>query len=267
LKGRARWLKTTDNVVANDARRKKREANRLLQSQGGGKKKEVDGPHRADRRTATWNMQDLMTEEELDKKVNELIASRGRKSTDNRVILRQLEVLTKAARLHGPKKEIPVLSHLISSMFDSNRLIDEFMELQQWRTCHRSLSRILKLLEQNKHLVLGSISTDTLGEPIAADSGVEAGEGLVAVAGEKKQTVVKIVGSVDSYILRLEDEYVKSLQQIDQHSQVLSLSRFLSFILSFLSFVLSYPYGYSFRRSTLCVSLTKLLSSSSPSPS
>ena len=159
-----------------------------------------------------------MTEEELDKKVSELVASRGRKSTDNRVILRQLEVLTKAARIHGPKKEIPVLAHLIAAMFDSNRLIDEYMELQQWRTCQRSLARILKLLDENKSLTLGFVSVDA-ANAVAVDLSQEGGEAVT----EKKSNVVKIVGSIDSFILRLEDEHMKSLQQINPHTQVFGL--------------------------------------------
>jgi len=223
LKGRAKWLKKGTDVVTNDARKKKREANRLLQQQAVGgtawRKKEIGSSSsgvRADRRVASWHVQDVMTEEELEKKVAELVASRGRKSTDHRVILRQLEVLTKAARILGPRKEIPVLAYLISAMFDSNRLIDEFMELQQWRTCHRSLTRILKLLEQNKHLVLGSVSSDTVGGEDLVDS--ESSQ-LNGANDKKHSSIVKIVGSVDTFILRLEDEYVKSLQQINPHTQ------------------------------------------------
>lgn len=42
-----------------------------------------------------------MTEEILDKKINELVASRGRKNTDPREVLRKLEVLSKSARPLG----------------------------------------------------------------------------------------------------------------------------------------------------------------------
>jgi translation initiation factor 3 subunit C len=203
LKGRLKWLKKTEDTGVSEKRKRRVKTGKATE-----KDYEAIKP---DRRAVSWNMQDMMTEEELDKKVSELVASRGRKSTDNRVILRQLEVLTKAARIHGPKKEIPVLAHLIAAMFDSNRLIDEYMELQQWRTCQRSLSRILKLIEQNKSLTLGTVTSDLATG--AADP--------EAAALDKKSNVVKIVGSIDSFILRLEDEYVKSLQQINPHTQVL----------------------------------------------
>lgn len=178
------------------------------------------------RKTATYHVEDKMTEEELDKKVAELVASRGRKNTDSREVLRQLEVLTKAARIHGPRKEIPLLMHLISAMFDSHRSIDDFMELLQWRTCHRSLTRITKLLEQNNKLVLGTVAGDEVSDLLVGahlksipDKKEDADEEDVVVEVDKN--LLKVVGSLESFILRLEDEYTKSLQQINPHTQVL----------------------------------------------
>lgn len=186
------------------------------------------------RKIASWQVEENITEEVLDKKINELVASRGRKNTDPREVLRKLEVLSKSARplgeicitfldilcifygsssrkaihfisnclsstfcLSGARKEIPVLMHLISAMFDSQRgthtqpdaehlqsgnsstinlvivinlfpsyilmptplpflpVIDDYMDLQQWRTCYRSLFRVTSLLRDGKNLVLG----------------------------------------------------------------------------------------------------------------
>lgn len=42
---------------------------------------------------------------------------------------------------------------------------------------------------------------------------------------EDKTGPLKIVGSLESFIVRLEDEYTKSLQQINPHTQA-SVSRF-----------------------------------------
>ena len=112
------------------------------------------------RKVASWQVEENITEEGLDKKINELVASRGRKNTDPREVLRKLEVLSKSARPLGARKEIPVLMHLISAMFDSQRVIDDYMDLQQWRTCYRSLYRITSLLKEGKNLVLGVISNE-----------------------------------------------------------------------------------------------------------
>ena len=53
------------------------------------------------RKVASWQVEENMTEEILDKKINELVASRGRKNTDPREVLRKLEVLSKSARPLG----------------------------------------------------------------------------------------------------------------------------------------------------------------------
>ena len=42
---------------------------------------------------------------------------------------------------------------------------------------------------------------------------------------DDKTGPIKIVGSLESFIVRLEDEYTKSLQQIDQHTRVRRTSR------------------------------------------
>lgn len=106
----------------------------------------------------------------------------------------QLAYLTSILSTVGPRKEIPVLMHLISAMFDSQRgkhqlppflystsssflhctydtswmtsdmryhyfffqsVIDDYMDLQQWRTCYRSLFRVTSLLHESKGLILG----------------------------------------------------------------------------------------------------------------
>lgn len=205
--------------TAEDARQAKREAKKLLAP----RVKQRDYDSRITTRAkvqVTYAHDEKITEEELDRRVNELVASRGKKNTDVPLVLRQLEMLTKAARMHGPKKEIPVLMHLISSMFDAHRSIDDFMDLQQWRTCQRSLTRILTLLEQHKKIVLGTISIDELTDLGAQFKPTPAN-------GEEddksvSSNVVKVVGSIESFTLRLEDEYTKSLQQINPHTQVSS---------------------------------------------
>jgi translation initiation factor 3 subunit C len=183
-----------------------------------------------------------MTMEEMDRKVADLVASRGRKTTDTRQILRQLEVLTKVARVYGVHKEITVQMHLISSMFDYNRNIDDYMDHQQWRTCHRSLNRICRLLEANPKVILGVLNPEevvdlqqqqqgrvalSIGGAVTATGdaagnvvGDASGASVAASAEPLDPNVIRAVGTLESFALRLEDEYIKSLQQINPHTQV-----------------------------------------------
>ena len=161
-----------------------------------------------------------MTEEVLEKKVNDLVASRGKKGTDHKIIVRHLEVLAKISRVFGPNKEIPVLMHLVSSIFDSNKMIDDYLDLQTWRSCCRYLTRIIKILNDNKKLVLSVNPADedvTLG--IEVDSQKKSEEETTK-AKTKSNNLVKVIGSLESFIIRLDADYTKSLQQINPHTQV-----------------------------------------------
>lgn len=238
LKGRGRWLKRTVDPNVQAEKDKKRDAKKKRQEDSAAaakRKRETAEVPRVKAAASTWALEFEMTEEELDKRVLELAASRGKKNTDPRDVLRQMEVLTKVARLHGPRKEIPLLMHLISSMMDSLRNIDDYMELHQWRTCHRSLTRVLLLLEQNPALVMGVLGSEDVSEIAltahlkrkAKESGEEDGEeeakaaAASAAASSVQSNVVRVVGSIESFVIRLDEEYTKSLQQINPHTQVI----------------------------------------------
>ena len=176
------------------------------------------------RRTVSSYAEVKLTEEELDKKVGEMMAARGKKNTDPREVLRQLEVLTKAARLHGPRKEIPVLMHLISNMLDSQRSIDDYLEHQQWRTCYRSLYRVVSLMEANKKLSFAAVTAEDAEQALSAHLKATTLEETVAPSDPN---VLKVVGSIVSFIVRLQDEYTKSLQQINPHTKVQTILCFV----------------------------------------
>lgn len=210
MKGRAKWLKKLpDSTAAKDVKKDVKKVQKVSK-----KKEYLDVPSS---KKSTWALDEQMTAEALDKRVAELVASRGKKNTDTREVLRQMELLTKIARLHGPRKEIPVQMHLVSAMYDAHRSIDDYMGLQQWRTCFRSLMRIMTLLEENEKLVLGTLQTDELaGDGLGKAVPVNPEEDI----SEEKSNSVRVTGSMESFIIRLEEEYTKSLQQINPHTQV-----------------------------------------------
>jgi translation initiation factor 3 subunit C len=160
------------------------------------------------------------TVEELDKKVSELVASRGRKGTDIKDLIKQLEIYGKIARKFGAKREIPILMHIISAMFDSNRSIDDYMDIQQWRSCYRCLNRVVTLLAENPSLVLGVASSEELSDFVLAAQG---GKKDAAPTEDKDDNIVRVVGTLEAFIVLLEKEYIKSLQQINPHTQVILL--------------------------------------------
>jgi len=227
LKGRARWLKKVVTAKTPEDEAKEREKKRLRAEKALEKKKaKMEEQAGLAKRSAAWQVEvENVTEEVLDRRIAELVASRGRKNTDPREVLRKLEVLSKAARPLGPRKEIPVLMHLISAMFDSQRVIDDYMDLQQWRTCYRSLLRVTSLLHDNEALVLGVIPSEDvadilLSSQISKDFLKKQDEEEEVEKPDDKTGPIKIVGSLETFLVRLEDEYTKSLQQINPHTQV-----------------------------------------------
>lgn len=189
-------------------------------------KLEQDKESRKITTNSAWFIDRNVTEEMLDKKLKEIIGSRGRKGTNVKETIRALEALAKAARLHGPRKEIPVLMYLIASLFDSHKAIDEYMELHDWRTGHRYMTRILSILEKNKSIVLGvmdeeeitDIMVSTQPKRSASEDGVE--ETIGPILSDSGSGPIKIVGSLETFLMRLDDEHTKSLQQLNPHTQV-----------------------------------------------
>ena len=207
---------------------------------------------------------DNLTPSLLERKCKDIVSSRGRRATDVKQIVRQLEALCKLARTNFGKDarvKIPLLMHNVTAQFDLQRGIDDFMETAVWKSCHGYLSRIMDILESDKELKLSTLSTeDVADEMLLSSSGVgdmskmkkaqSATEGaLVAVAedeelvnpktGEKEteneraerlrleklksmskeeRKTIRVIGSLASFLIRLEEEYVKSLQQTSPHS-------------------------------------------------
>jgi translation initiation factor 3 subunit C len=168
---------------------------------------------------AQWKLEDNITEELLEKKLTDLVAARGRKRSDIKSVLRQLEVLSKMAVYFGPRKEILTLMHRVSAMFDSHRLIDDFMDLETWRNCHACMTKVLVVLHANPKLVLALINPE--------DAAVVNLSNVKAVEVDSSKTtdgnILRIVGSIESFLIRLQDEYTKGLQQINPHTQVSDL--------------------------------------------
>jgi len=226
LKGRARWLKKTDQPDARKTQAAQQAANAAT---GGGAEKKATDASKPLAASVVKRQIEVITEEILDKKISDYMATRGRKQADPRELLRQLEVLAKSARKFGPRKEIPVIMHLISAMYESHPGIDDYMDLYEWRNCFRYLMRITTLLNANHDIVLGLIASEDVTDLVLASQintdlmkkkdAVEPVE-VVEEKPKEKSPILSVVGSLESFVSRLEDEYTKSLQQINPHTQV-----------------------------------------------
>lgn len=225
LKGRDKWLKRTVDTSVKEKKEAKRAAKRSEQP---AKQKRRENFEVVSKGKVMWRFDENMTEEALEKKLSELVASRGRKGVDTKSVFRQLEVLSKISRYYGPRKEISVLMHLLSAMFDNSRSIDEYMDITTWKQCYFCLTRIMRILAENPALRLGVIPvedvTDYMFSNRMKEDSVAASGASVSKKDDVDDNVLKLVGNVESFLVRLESEYTKSLQQINPHTQVFSCS-------------------------------------------
>lgn len=158
LKGRARWLKRTTVVKekvekdkqgrSEERKRAKEEAAKLRAQQEEEAKKEGE-----------LKEEDL-TPSLIQKRSLEIISSRGRKGSDPKVLLGQLEVLSKLATRFGPRVEIPVLMHVITAQFDMQRTIDDYMDTPMWRSCAGYIERIGTILQDGEGWKIGPLTAE-----------------------------------------------------------------------------------------------------------
>lgn len=123
--------------------------------------------------------------------------------------------------------------NLVMSMFDANRNMDDYMDVKLWKMCHGHLMHICNELEENPKLTLGAIHNEDRADLLLAAKsskrGVEEGGGddddgaqpaLPDVpAPSSDDNELRVVGTLVTFVVRLEEEFTKSLQRIDPHTQ------------------------------------------------
>lgn len=136
------------------------------------------------------------------KKLNELMANRGKKGTDRSIQIELLIDLRNICNAHnlGDAIECKILFSIIASFYDYNPNIAASMKVDVWERCLRHIRELLALLEKN---------TDTIviGEYISEES-------------EKfdANPPFRIRGCVLTVVERMDEEFTKMLQACDAHS-------------------------------------------------
>ena len=143
-----------------------------------------------------------VTFEMIDAKLKDIIASRGKKSTDRQTVVKHLSYMATLAKC--PAQEVEVLLHIISAQFDMTGSMSTYMQIPAWRSCAANVLRLVSLLRENQHIVL--VETE---EPNTRPDKDELLSGAA----------VQLSGSLCAFAERLDDEFVKSLQNIDPHTK------------------------------------------------
>lgn len=143
-----------------------------------------------------------VTYEMVDEKLKDIIAGRGKKSTDRATVVKHLSYMATLAKC--PAQEVEILLHIISAQFDMVGSMSTHMQVPTWKSCVTNLLRLVSLLRENGHISLVR-SDDLVARPEKED--------LLAGAP------VTLAGSLCAFVERLDDEYTKSLQNIDPHTK------------------------------------------------
>ncbi|KAJ3064473.1 Translation initiation factor 3 subunit c [Podochytrium sp. JEL0797] len=146
-----------------------------------------------------------VTPENLYKRLQELILARGKKSTDK---VQQIENLRKLLAVASTAHmKLQVLLVLIPSLFDHNPASGGgYLPAEYWKITRANIDLLLELLESNHSIsVVETVANDDL-EPAQSENLFKEGK------------PVELRGNIYSFIDRLSDEFIKSLQHIDPHT-------------------------------------------------
>ncbi|KAJ7594796.1 eukaryotic translation initiation factor 3 subunit 8 N-terminus-domain-containing protein [Mycena floridula] len=143
-----------------------------------------------------------LTVEGIFKNLQSVQEARGKKNTDRAEQMRILERLLELAATSYQR--IRVLLALISSRFDYNSSVASHMPLDLWTSAQREVDQLVSIVTADATYSIQEVTED-YDELVERSPSTEA------------DGIVRIRGSIISFIDRLDDEFTKSLQNIDPH--------------------------------------------------
>ncbi|KAJ7502720.1 eukaryotic translation initiation factor 3 subunit 8 N-terminus-domain-containing protein [Mycena galericulata] len=146
----------------------------------------------------------LFSSEGILKNLQAVQEARGKKNTDRAEQIRILEKLLEVAAT--AYQRIRVLLALVSSRFDYNSSVATHMPIELWLSAQREVDQLIAIVASNPAYSIQEITEDydELKERTPDDP-------------DEKGGIVRIRGSIISFVDRLDDEFTKSLQNIDPH--------------------------------------------------
>jgi len=143
------------------------------------------------------------TPESIFKHLRAIMESRGKKNTDKVEQIKIMEKLNDIAVT--PYQKIRVLLTIISARFDLGSGTSAAMPLDHWKSAEREFSSLLQILNTSREFVV-------------VENAEEWDDDEKAPTLPEGEKYIKVPGSIVSYVERLDDELIRSLQSIDPHT-------------------------------------------------
>ncbi|KKA27422.1 hypothetical protein TD95_002022 [Thielaviopsis punctulata] len=142
------------------------------------------------------------TPESILKHLRAIMESRGKKNTDRTEQIKTMEKLLEIA--NTPYQKIRTLLTLVSTRFDLGSG-NNTMPLDQWKAAEKNMSELLDVLFANP-------------EWVVVENAEEWDDDEKSPAIGDNEKYFKVPGSIVSYVERLDDEFIRSLQTTDPHT-------------------------------------------------
>lgn len=177
----------------------------------------------------------MLKTEDVDRLTEEIAQLRGRKGTDYKRLLQRLEILLPKA--FTDTQRITILLLLVNSRFDSVRTTKARLSAEHWRAAVKEIAQVLAILRANPNYRL--VETDfnlsvveeaepeeRIGGPVVIDEETKKRKQEKKRAKNEQTMQDKkaagnqiIAGSLFALLDRLDNAFIRTLQQIDPHTQ------------------------------------------------
>eukprot|EP00455_Lapot_gusevi_P031887 TRINITY_DN3474_c0_g1_i1.p1 TRINITY_DN3474_c0_g1~~TRINITY_DN3474_c0_g1_i1.p1 ORF type:complete len:896 (+),score=368.09 TRINITY_DN3474_c0_g1_i1:73-2760(+) len=221
------WLKKPEDDEDEELRENKKRERRLLRQQ-----QKIDAAATAeDTPTSESKQREAveLTPRMIRDKLKEILAIRGKRGTDRLAVVEDLKMLASASSEPALSLRIKII--LVSALFDLNLNTHEPMKVEHWKSAHSEIMDIVTELKRSPNVRLSEdeIVDSTAFEEEEDDESKP--KGLMAAAAaaadrdnqedkeEKGDRVEYVAGNLFAFVTRLSEEFIRSLQNTDPHTQ------------------------------------------------